>query len=1613
MRKCVNGAGEVTYQNWFKKSGHYIYEGGNELMHRAYSNGVVTEVKYATEFTYTNDDTPGEQEWEIVETYVADENSRITGTTDSLGRNTAYHIAGSGVATSHTFPDLTSSLSTYNNFKKPLTQTDRLGRITNYTYDSSGNLLTQTVAVDAGDAEATFIWTYNSLGQVLTATDANGNVTNYEYHPTTNQLVKIISPADVFGETRPEVLYTYDSNGRLETSTDPLGRTTTFAYDVRNRTSNITYNDTSTETFTYGSGIEGNLLVQYTDRNENTRDFAYDAAGRLSIATEGFGSNAAVQRVCTYLTGTTHQDSCVVRGEKTLNVFDYRNRIIETWAYTNGLKGPNKRKTFYDDHQRVYKSEDTFGMQRLVFYDVNDYVVRSMQGTSPDAFGVGLDHENFARNMTGNADYLITEYEYDAEYQVLATIDPNGVRHTNEYDAQGRLVARVEAENDALLAARTEYVYDDQGNIIEIRMPRHFDVDETGDFKTTKTYTKRNLLASTTVAANTTDAATESLTYYLDGRINERTDAKNNIWKTIWHICCGRFQASRDPSGAGTISNVDYYGNVTHTATVEDLDVQTDYHNPTGVVNEVTTTYDALHRPLSQTVWLTDPGTVDSNNPPPAPSSSDGLTTYYQYDDDLYDGSGIVLTQIISLGGHGPDTDYSAVRITNPENEKSTIVRDGIGRVIMTLDGEGNESRALFDFTSNFYDGVEQHASDGLGNIIKTRVDGAGRVLQSIDAEGRATLFTYDNNGNLLSSRDANNNGIDYVYDTRNRQISSLDTQGDGSSAAYDFHNNLTTATDGLSNNIVNVYDARDRKITSTDRENAVTSFTYDDNNNLLELEDGEGSITEYLYEDRNLLESEQYPLGNGGTAFKAYSYDGAGRLGQRLVNTVESPLVLETTDYLYDQANRLLERQYPEETAHDDVFTYDDASRLLTATSNRYGNIVTKTYDDASRVMSESLNINSTLYAISYDYDNASRLTNITYPNGKVVIRDYTNRHQLDDVSYDSTVLATFTYDDGMRQDARNYGNSINTVLSHYDDNLIQSIIATKSPTTLLNLSYTYDANKRKRTEVDAQRALASQAFDFDDEDRLTSWSTDSTATNQSWTLSLVGDWDATVRTGANPVTETRTHTDAHETTAVNSNALTYDMKGNIFTNAQKAQSYLWDAENRMESASNSVDAIYRYDALGRRVEKAVTVSFVTTTTTYVSGGSQVFTEYENAVEKQSYVYGSYVDEPIALVKANGDTYYYHQGRNYSVEAITDSNGDLVETYDYDAYGTPTIRDAQGAVLTASVVGNPYMFTGRRLDAETGLYYFRARYFDSELGRFISRDQLGYVDGYGLYAGYFIPNGLDPSGNSERGKKRREFNDRIGRPKVKKPVVPQDNCASIAKAFTAQVHRIQKAIKSGGSSCPDNSSEIKQLRNTMNNLNRNFNELDCPNKMDVAAKETFANELAHTGLDLGGMLPLIGAFFDGWNAERYYAEGNILEGNMATAALAPGLGQLVTMGKYIGKFKKLFGGGDEMGGTVYKRTDPKTGDEYVGQAKNDSRFAKRQKEHDKKLGQDHEYDILGKAPAGKKLDVLEEDMIRNHGGLEKQGGTLKNKRHQMSEKNYRKHGGTIVDPNL
>src|SRR5262249_41736186 len=120
--------------------------------------------------------------------------------------------------------------------------------------------------------------------------------------------------------------------------------------------------------------------------------------------------------------------------------------------------------------------------------------------------------------------------------------------------------------------------------------------------------------------------------------------------------------------------------------------------------------------------------------------------------------------------------------------------------------------------------------------------------------------------------------------------------------------------------------------------------------------------------------------------------------------------------------------------------------------------------------------------------------------------------------------------------------------------------------------------------------------------------------------------------------------------------------------------------------------------------------------------------------------------DEPLVLDRnLNGDStavgpgdqrLFYHQNGLYSVFALSDDAGVVVEGYEYDAYGEHVVLDASfGNPQRRSPNGNSYMFTGQRSDTETGLIYYKNRYYSASLGRFISRDPSNLYDAANQYA--------------------------------------------------------------------------------------------------------------------------------------------------------------------------------------------------------------------------------------------------------------------------------------
>ena len=660
---------------------------------------------------------------------------------------------------------------------------------------------------------------------------------------------------------------------------------------------------------------------------------------------------------------------------------------------------------------------------------------------------------------------------------------------------------------------------------------------------------------------------------------------------------------------------------------------------------------------------------------------------------------------------------------------------------------------------------LETTQTDALNHAQKTRTDGAGRTLETVDALSNVTTATFDAAGNQLSLRDPNSIGWNATYDARNRQITMADTQeqaeGKNRQTVYDAHGNVVGTTDAKGQSASSAFDARDRRMSETDRIAGVTSWRFDENANLRHLTDAENQSpykpTAWTYDARNLKLSEALPghnpasqIGDADYDLKQFTYDLAGRMD------VATDQKGNNVTHLYDLASRLLQRDYRlfNQTAisDSDVFSYGDGGRMASAQSGRYNNTVAFDYDAAGRLTSESLTVTfgqSTTYTVQSAYDAANRRTGITYPDGSVVARQYTARDQLAQIDYNSAMVATFAYDNGSRRTSRTLGDTPGTQTTWTygrQDNLPTAI---NSAIPGASFSYTYDANKNKLTEgISAPMGnFGFSSTAYDQADRLTAWNRTDGNLDQAWNLSLVGNWATFTE---NQIQQTRSHTSVHEIAAIDSAPIAHDPAGNLTRKpGDTLDRYTWDFDNRLASADVDQDGTaecgYQYDALGRRVSKTVPDGEGSAATVFVGDGQQVAAEYTADAASGSpdrrFVYGDYIDEPIVMIDttALGSTgagseelFYYHQNSLYSVAAISDASGTVVERYGYSAYGKPLLLDVNTNLLNpqASRVGNPYLFTARRLDHDTGLYYYRARMYDSELGRFVSRDPIGYESG-------------------------------------------------------------------------------------------------------------------------------------------------------------------------------------------------------------------------------------------------------------------------------------------
>jgi RHS repeat-associated protein len=377
-------------------------------------------------------------------------------------------------------------------------------------------------------------------------------------------------------------------------------------------------------------------------------------------------------------------------------------------------------------------------------------------------------------------------------------------------------------------------------------------------------------------------------------------------------------------------------------------------------------------------------------------------------------------------------------------------------------------------------------------------------------------------------------------------------------------------------------------------------------------------------------------------------------------------------------------------------AFAYDNMGRLI-GTTTSYSFLTSRNFTNA------------------YTYDAASNRTGFTDPESGATAYSYDALNRLTSLAPPSAFGSGsfgFTYDALSRRTQMTRPNSVTTNYTYDNLSRLLSVLHQASGSTIDGASYTLDSAGNRTAKTDQLAAVTSN-YGYDSIYQLLS-ATQGSTTTESYTYDQVGNRKASL--GVSSYTTNA----SNELTATSSATYTYDSNGNTLTKTagSNTTTYAWDYENRLTSVTlpgSGGTVTFKYDPLGRRIEKTTS----STTSVYAYDGDNLIEETNSSgTVVARYSQTQNIDEPLAMLRSSTTSYYNADGLG-SITSLANGAGALAQTYGYDSFGKQT--SSSGSLI------NPLQYTARESDTETGLYSYRARYYDPTLGRFISEDPIGF----------------------------------------------------------------------------------------------------------------------------------------------------------------------------------------------------------------------------------------------------------------------------------------------
>jgi RHS repeat-associated protein len=572
------------------------------------------------------------------------------------------------------------------------------------------------------------------------------------------------------------------------------------------------------------------------------------------------------------------------------------------------------------------------------------------------------------------------------------------------------------------------------------------------------------------------------------------------------------------------------------------------------------------------------------------------------------------------------------------------------------------------------------------------KYDKLGRRIEVIDPANHSTKTKYDEAGNIIGLVDANQNQTSYYYDRLNRQTEIVDANGIlTQQTKYDGFGNVKSIRDSGGNITGYEYDELNRQVKMTDPLGKSVTQDYDRLGRVEWVVDRNSRRRDFSYDINDNLTKEAW--GNG-TRLQ-FIYDKVGNLKQSIDGTSNT-----TNIYNYDEIYQLTDATTGNVNFHYDYDVYGD----MTKRQERVNSLPTATVD--------------------YQYDKNHQLKKLSQSGLGVIAQvmefGYDRLNQLTNISRTTAnsagALATdYQYNEvGLLKDINNY------FIKPTAFNLI---------TTISNYHYDYDAGNRLTTKSGTD---GNSVIDYGKDNQLKSVDNSNRA-DEVYSFNALG-----IRNNWSTVTG-----DSRQVRNDGKFEYKYDDEGNLTRKTELAAgnitNYEWDYRNRLTKVTSAGQIVeYQYDAADRRVGKVIDG---VTKEKYIYDGQDIALVVDAAgVITERYLYGAGVDNVLSR-EANGQVTWSLGDRQGSVVDLVNEQGEVVNHFVYDSFGNRT-----GSTTADFRFG----YTGRELDTETGLYYYRARYFDPTVGRFISEDPIGFSAGdtnLYRYVGNNATNYTDPSG--------------------------------------------------------------------------------------------------------------------------------------------------------------------------------------------------------------------------------------------------------------------------